>query len=57
MSRIKLRRCPFCLGGGAIGRHIDNYFVECCKCAARTRFYSSPEKAAEAWNRRDESAE
>lgn len=56
MSDIKLRRCPFCLGGGAIGRHIDNYFVECCKCGARTWFYSSSEKAAEAWNRRDGNA-
>lgn len=52
MSEITLRKCPFCGGGAAIGRHGDNYFVECCKCGSRTWFCKSVEKVAEAWNRR-----
>ena len=52
MSEIKLKPCPFCRGGGAIGRHGDNYFAECCQCGARTWFYESAEKAVEMWNRR-----
>lgn len=49
MSEIKLKPCPFCGGGAAIGRHGDNYFVECCQCGARTWFYANAKKAAEAW--------
>ena len=52
MNEITLRKCPFCGDEGAIGRHRDNYFVECCKCGSRTWFYKRAEKAAEAWNRR-----
>ena len=52
MSEIKLKPCPFCGGGAAIGRHGDNYFIECCKCGSRTWFYKSADKATEAWNRR-----
>ena len=54
MSEIKLKPCPFCGGGAAIGRHGDNYFAECCKCGARTWFLKSAEKVAEAWNRRSD---
>ena len=66
MPNIELRECPFCGGGGKIMH--NNYgsstysYVKCekCKCATdeikSAPEYCSDEKAAEAWNRRNDDA-
>ena len=60
MSDIKLKPCPFC-GGKAIfglGEELrkkyqrNDDWVKCSWCGSETACYDTPEKAAEAWNRR-----
>lgn len=60
MDEIELKPCPFC-GGEARMRHWrrlgEHYEVRCatmaCGNLVRTWDYSTPEAAAEAWNRRE----
>lgn len=59
MDKIKLKPCGFCGGDGHIyGRHTKKahrmyYAVRCKrKCHKVTRYFTSPEIAAKAWNSR-----
>ena len=57
---IELKTCPFCGSSAFLAEYdyaIDNgyvatHVVECNGCHATTFEYSSPEEAADAWNRR-----
>lgn len=50
-----LNPCPFCGGEAEVNYsclYETGYFVSCTMCEARTKKYSSREKAEKAWNRR-----
>lgn len=65
MSNIEIKKCPFCGGKAEINFKEDYsthrfYWVECCKCDARTSdFEDAPgkEEAVSSWNRRAPSTE
>ena len=55
---MELKPCPFC-GSDNVEIHIpymisDMYMVQCYDCNCNTAIFETPEKAAEAWNRRAE---
>ena len=61
MSEIKLKPCPFC-GGEAEFVLGEEYreehkqskdWIQCSSCGIETPYFDTPEKAAEAWNRRE----
>ena len=53
-----LKPCPFCGGKAAVHEletrtsSIGGYYVICTKCLTSSNNYSTPEIAAERWNRR-----
>lgn len=56
---VELKACPFCGNESWIAILSDDktykgktYYVQCCKCLTTSDVYSTPQKAAEAWNRR-----
>lgn len=66
MTEIKLKHCPFCGGKGKLRREslhftrwVQYSFIRCEKCFANGKRivvsveYSADDKAAEAWNRRN----
>ena len=61
-EKIELKPCPFCGGEAELKEYRltakadSRHVVYCQKCGVITRFYESPEAAAEAWNRRSEQA-
>ena len=60
MNEITLKPCPFCGGEAvfALGEEYrrecgqENDWIICSSCCAESGYFDSPEKAAEAWNRR-----
>lgn len=56
MADIKLKKCPFCGGKAILGTMPYNgwFRVMCAGCCASSAKYSTEERAAEAWNRREE---
>lgn len=56
MYENELKPCPFCGGVNArvVRYNPEGFTTECPKCASRTDFYDEPEKAADAWNKRNE---
>ena len=60
----QLRPCPFCGQTASLIEHIDRlsskpyFYVSCnhyeCTCRPITRWYKTPDKAIEAWNRRSD---
>lgn len=60
MGEIKLKPCPFCGGKAefAIGEEYreeqggGGEWIECSSCGAETAYFGTPERAAEAWNKR-----
>jgi len=53
----ELKPCPFCGGEANVVKYAVSYgrvySVACAYCNCRTGRYSSREKAADVWNRRD----
>ena len=57
-QKFTVKSCPFC-GGQNIGARYTPYYaprlqywVTCFDCHSRTGYFSTPEEAVEAWNKR-----
>lgn len=54
----ELKPCPFCNGEAEMRNpwmSSANFYVECYECGCTTAIFDTPEKAAEAWNKRADS--
>ena len=49
---IELECCPYCGGLAEIIVGNDCFFVQCAECTSTSGEYSTPEAAADAWNKR-----
>ena len=53
-TKLELKPCPFCGGKAEVigsGKYSD-YLAKCSSCGATSEYKSTPEEAAEAWNKR-----